>query len=63
MHPYLNKRAKALLAQCDLEITGNYVAINEFFLHEMRLYPSVYWEKFNTLTPEHLRLFSSLQPD
>jgi len=32
MRPYVNERAKALLARCDLEKTGNNVAIKEFFV-------------------------------
>ena len=30
LRPYLNDRAKALLARCDLEKTGDYKAIKEF---------------------------------
>jgi len=57
MRPYLNDRAKALLARCDLEKTGNYVAIKEFLLREMKLSPSIYWEKFNSLTRDMSETF------
>jgi len=57
LRPYLNDRAKALLARCDLEKTGDYKAIKEFLLREMRLSPSIYWEKFNSLTRETSETF------
>jgi len=40
LRPYFNDRAKALLARCDLEKTGDYKAIKEFLLREMILSPS-----------------------
>ena len=50
LRPYLNDRAKALLACCDLEKTGDYKAIKEFLLREMRLSPSIYkCKKLNSL--------------
>jgi len=39
LRPYLNDRAKALLARCDLEKTGDYIAIKEFLLRDIRLSP------------------------
>ena len=54
---YFNDRAKALLAGCDLGKTGDYKAIREFLLCEMRLSPSIHWEKFNSLTRETSETF------
>ena len=57
LRPYLNDRAKALLARCDLDKTGDYSAIKEYLLREMRLSPSVYLEKFNSMTRDASETF------
>jgi len=46
MRPYLNDRAKSLLARCDPLRMTDYSAIKRFLLQEMRLSPSVYFDKF-----------------
>ena len=57
LRPYLNERVKALLARCDLEKTGDYNAIKEFLLREMRLSRSIYLEKFNSLARDASETF------
>ena len=57
LRPYLNDRAKALLARCDLDKTGDYNAIKEYLLREMRFSPSVYLEKFNSMTRDASETF------
>ena len=57
LHPYLNDSAKALLARCGLDKTGDYNAIKEYLLREMRLSPSVYLVQFNSMTRDASETF------
>ena len=50
MSPYLNERAKNLLARSDLDKAADYKMVKKFLLQEMQLTPSVYLDKFNSVS-------------
>jgi len=49
IRPYLNERAKSLLARCDPSRSADYFAIKKFLLQELHSSPSVYLEKFQSV--------------
>ena len=50
IRPYLSDQAKVLMSKCDVTHSSNYQAMKKFLLQELHLSPSVYLEKFNTLS-------------
>jgi len=52
MRPFLNDRAKGLLTRYDLSQSRNIDAVKRYLLQEVRLPPSVYLDKFNTVSRE-----------
>ena len=50
MRPYLNDRAKILLACCGASRSADYDTVKRYLLQEMRLSSSVYLEKFNSVS-------------
>jgi len=50
IRPYLSDRAKVLMSKCDVTHSSNYQAMKTILLQELHLSPSVYLEKFNTLS-------------
>ena len=50
VRPYLNDKAKSLLARVDLDKSIDYRAIKKYLLQEMQLSPSVYLDKFQTIS-------------
>ena len=63
LRPYLNEKAKVLLARCDLDKTNDYKAIKIYLLCEMRLSPGVHLEKFNAMTRDSSETFQQLLLD
>jgi transposase InsO family protein len=47
LRPYLNDRARNLLARFDPTRTADYERVKQYLLHEFHLSPQVYLEKFN----------------
>ena len=58
MRPYLNDRAKGLLASCDLSQSQNFDAVKRYLLQEMRLSPSEYLDKFNAASRESAETYN-----
>ena len=58
MRPYFNDRAKTLFARCDEKQAADYDAVKRYLLQEMRLSPSVYLEKFNSVTRENSETYN-----
>jgi len=52
VRPYLNERAKNLLSRCDPSKTHDYKVVKKFLLQKMQLTPSVYLDKFNSVSKE-----------
>jgi len=50
VRPYLNDKAKSLLARVNLDKSIDYRAIKKYLLQEMQLSPSVYLDKFQTIS-------------
>ena len=57
MRPYLNERAKTLLARCNVDQTASYDEVKRYLLQEMRLSSSVYLDKFNSVTRDSTETF------
>jgi len=53
VRPFLNDRAKILMAKLDPIICGNYQHLRDAILKELRLSPNMYLNKFNTMQKEH----------
>ena len=52
MRPHLNERAKNLLSRCDPDKMHDYKVVKKFLLQEMQLTPSIYLDKFNSVSKE-----------
>ena len=52
MRPYLNERAKILMSRCDPDKVHDYRVVKKFLLQEMQLTPSVYLDKFTSISKE-----------
>jgi len=52
MRPYLSDKAKFLLSRVDLEKSTDYGAVKRYILQEMQLTPSVYLDKFQSVSPD-----------
>ena len=50
IRPHLNERAKNLLSRCDPDKTHDYKVVKKFSLQETHLTPSVYLDKFNSVS-------------
>jgi hypothetical protein len=50
LRPYLNDRARSLLARYDPTRTADYERVKQYLLHEFHLSPQVYLERFNKAT-------------
>jgi transposase InsO family protein len=49
LRPYLNERAKVLVARMDATKANDFKFVKEYLLREFQLSPKVYLERFNTL--------------
>jgi len=52
MRPYLSDKAKSLLSRVDMDKSLDYHAIKKYLLQEMQLSPSVYLDKFQSISHE-----------
>jgi hypothetical protein len=50
LRPYLNERARILVARLDVTKANDFDHVKTFLLHEFQLSPKVYLERFNPLS-------------
>ena len=57
IRPYLNDKAKSIVSNLTLDVAGDYSRLKEALLHEFKLSPNTYLERFNNCRKSGAEIF------